>query len=132
MGIAGAGIATAVSQIVGGLFPLAYFFCPNTSLLRLTRPARDLRLLIKTCTNGSSELMTNVSLSLVNILYNYQLMRIASEDGIAAYGVIMYVNFIFMAVFFRICGGLCPIASYHYGAGNHRELQNIFKRVCFS
>ncbi len=130
-GIAGAGIATAVSQIVGGLFPLAYFFCPNTSLLRLTRPARDLHLLIKTCTNGSSELMTNVSLSLVNILYNYQLMRIASEDGIAAYGVIMYVNFIFMAVFLGYAVGCAPIASYHYGAGNHRELQNIFKKSLF-
>ena len=98
-GIAGAGIATAISQIVGGLFPLVYFARPNTSLLRLTKPAKELSILIKTCTNGSSELMTNVSLSLVNILYNYQLMRIAGEDGIAAYGVIMYVNFIFMAVF---------------------------------
>lgn len=127
-GIAGAGIATAISQIVGGLFPLIYFFRPNTSLLRLTKPAKELYILLKTCTNGSSELMTNVSLSLVNILYNYQLMRIAGEDGIAAYGVIMYVNFIFMAVFLGYAVGCAPIVSYHYGAGNHPELTNLLRK----
>ncbi len=127
-GIAGAGIATAISQIVGGLFPLVYFARPNTSLLRLTKPAKELSILIKTCTNGSSELMTNVSLSLVNILYNYQLMRIAGEDGIAAYGVIMYVNFIFMAVFIGYAVGCAPVVSYHYGAGNLPELKNLFQK----
>lgn len=130
-GIAGAGIATAISQIVGGLFPLVYFARPNTSLLRLTKPAKELSILIKTCTNGSSELMTNVSLSLVNILYNYQLMRIAGEDGIAAYGVIMYVNFIFMAVFFGYSIGSAPVIGYHYGAGNHKELKNLFRKSIF-
>lgn len=127
-GIAGAGIATAISQIIGGLFPLLYFFRPNTSLLGLTKPVFDLRILLKTCSNGSSELMTNVSLSLVNILYNYQLMQIAGEDGIAAYGVIMYVNFIFMAVFLGYSVGSAPIISFHYGAGNHKELNNLFKK----
>lgn len=127
-GIAGAGIATAISQIIGGLFPLLYFFRPNTSLLGLTKPVFDLRVLLKTCSNGSSELMTNVSLSLVNILYNYQLMQIAGEDGIAAYGVIMYVNFIFMAVFLGYSVGSAPIISFHYGAGNHKELNNLFKK----
>lgn len=127
-GIAGAGIATAISQIIGGLFPLLYFFRPNTSLLGLTKPVFDLRVLLKTCSNGSSELMTNVSLSLVNILYNYQLMQITGEDGIAAYGVIMYVNFIFMAVFLGYSVGSAPIISFHYGAGNHKELNNLFKK----
>lgn len=127
-GIAGAGIATVISQIVGGIIPLLYFFRPNTSLLRMTKPLLNFHILLKTCTNGSSELMTNVSLSLVNILYNYQLIRIAGEDGVAAYGVIMYVNFIFMAVFLGYSVGCAPIVSFHYGAGNHPELKNLFKK----
>lgn len=127
-GITGAGVATAISQIVGGLFPLFYFLRPNTSLLQLIKPAFAPAILLKACSNGSSELMTNVSLSLVNILYNYQLMRLASEDGVAAYGVIMYVNFIFMAIFFGYSVGSAPIISYHYGAGNQSELKNIFKK----
>ena len=127
-GIAGAGIATAVSQIVGGLFPLAYFFCPNTSLLRLTRPARDLHLLIKTCTNGSSELMSSVSASVVSILYNLQLMRFTGENGVAAYGVLMYVSMIFQGIFMGYSVGAAPVIGYHYGAENHVELKNLRRK----
>ena len=98
-GLAGAAVATALSQVVGGAIPMFYFARRNNSLLRLTKTGFYGKILFKTCTNGSSELMTNVSMSLVNILYNYQLMNIAGEDGVAAYGVIMYVNFIFAAIF---------------------------------
>ena len=127
-GIAGAGYATLISQVVGGILPLVYFIRKNSSLLRLTRPAWYGGVLLKTCLNGSSELMTNVSLSLVNILYNYQLMRLAGEDGVAAYGVIMYVNFIFIGVYVGYSIGSAPIVSFHYGAGNQPELQNVFKK----
>ena len=96
--------------------------------MRLTRPVWYGDVLLKTCLNGSSELMTNVSLSLVNILYNYQLMRLAGEDGVAAYGVIMYVNFIFIGVYVGYSIGSAPIVSFHYGAGNQPELQNVFKK----
>lgn len=126
-GIAGAAIATALSQIVGGIIPLIYFSRKNSSLLRLTKCNFDAKILLKTCTNGSSELMTNVSMSLVNILYNFQLMRFAGEDGLAAYGVIMYVIFIFVAIYIGFSIGSAPIIGYHYGAGNHSELKNLFK-----
>ena len=124
-GLVGAAVATAASQLVGGLAPLLYFARENDSLLRLTSFRMDWRALGKTCTNGSSELMTNLSMSLVNILYNFQLMRMIGEDGVAAYGVIMYVNFIFVAIFLGYAIGSAPIVGYHYGAENHSELKNL-------
>lgn len=127
-GIVGAAVATAVSQLVGGLVPLIYFYRPNTSRLKLVKTTVDARILLKTCTNGSSELMTTVSMSLVNILYNFQLMRYVGEDGIAAYGVIMYVSFIFAAIFIGYSIGSAPVVSYHYGAGNHEELKGLFRK----
>ncbi len=125
-GIIGAATATAISQFVGGIIPLIYFIIPNKSHLRLCRAKLNLNALGKACFNGSSELMTNVSLSLVNMLYNFQLIRFAGEDGVAAYGVIMYVNFIFIAVFLGYAIGTAPIVSYHYGAGNKAEMHNVY------
>lgn len=127
-GVAGAAIATILSQAVGGLTPAAYFLRKNDSLLRLVRPRFDGRVLWKTCTNGSSELMTNVSISLVNMLYNFQLIRFAGEDGVAAYGVIMYVNFIFIGVFQGYAIGSAPIVGYHFGARNQDELKSLFSK----
>ena len=127
-GLAGAAVATALSQFVGGIIPLIYFIAPNKSVLRLTKTEFDGASLFKTCTNGSSEMMSNVSMSLVNMLYNYQLMRFAGEDGVAAYGVIMYVTFIFISIFFGYAIGCAPIVSFHYGAENHAELKNISKK----
>ena len=128
-GLIGAAAATATSQAVGGLLPLFYFMNQkNNSLLRLTGWKWNGRVLLKACTNGSSELMTNLSLSLVNILYNFQLMRFAGEDGIAAYGVLMYVGFIFLSIFIGYSIGCAPIVSYHYGAGNKAELKNLFRK----
>ena len=127
-GIAGAAIATAMGQVVGGIVPILYFSRKNNSLLRLTSTSFYGRILLKMCTNGSSEMVTNLSSSIINILYNFQLMKLAGEDGIAAYGVIMYVNFIFMAVYFGYSIGSAPIISYHYGAANHHELKNLFRK----
>ena len=126
-GIAGAAVATSLSQCVGGLLPLLYFLGKwNRSELHLTRFRFDGRALGRICGNGSSELMTNLSMSLVNILYNYQLLRFAGEDGVAAYGVIMYAAFLFVAVFVGYAVGSAPIVSYHYGARNHREVHNLY------
>ena len=127
-GIVGAAAATAASQFIGGLIPLIYFFIPNTSRLRLVKTKINAGIMLKTCINGSSELMTNISMSLVNILYNFQLMRYIGEDGIAAYGVIMYVSFIFVAIFIGYSIGSAPVIGYHYGAGNHAELKGLFKK----
>lgn len=127
-GIAGAALATALGQVVGGIIPVIYFARRNDSLLRLTRAPFNGRILALTCANGSSEMVTNLSGSIVNILYNFQLMRMAGEDGVAAYGVIMYANFVFLAVFFGYSIGSAPIVSYHYGAGNHGELKNLFQK----
>lgn len=125
-GVVGAALATGISQFVGGLVPLVYFILPNKSLLHLGRAKWNMSALWKTCFNGSSELMTNLSISLVNMLYNFQLLRFAGEDGVAAYGVIMYVNFIFIAVFLGYAIGTAPIIGYHYGAGNKDEMKNVY------
>lgn len=127
-GIVGAAIATAASQLIGGFVPLIYFLRQNTSRLRLVKTRFNARILGKTCINGSSELMTNISMSLVNILYNFQLMRYIGEDGVAAYGIIMYVSFIFAAIFIGYSIGSAPIIGYHYGAGNHAELKGLFRK----
>ena len=128
LGLAGAATATALSQAVGGLLPVLYFARKNDSLLRLTRPRFHGRVLVKTCANGSSELMSNISSSVVNILYNFQLMRLAGEDGVAAYGAVMYVSFIFAAIFIGYAIGSAPVVSYHYGAGHTGELHSLLSK----
>ena len=127
-GLLGAALATAFSQIVGALIPLVYFLRPNDSPLRLTRPRFDFRALGKACYNGSSEMVSNLSTSLVGVLYNIQLMAIAQENGVSAYGVIMYVSFIFMAFFFGYSIAVTPVVGYHYGAENHAELKSLLKK----
>lgn len=127
-GLIGAAAATGISQVVGGLIPFVCFMKENSSALQLVPAKVNLAELGKTCFNGSSELMTNVSMSLVNMLYNLQLIRYAGEDGVAAYGVIMYVNFIFIAVFVGYAIGSAPIIGYNYGSGNKQEMQNVFKK----
>lgn len=127
-GLAGAAAASVISQAVGGLGPVVYFARPNSSLMRLTSARLDMRALGKACVNGSSELMSNVSASIVGMLYNAQLMRFAGEDGVAAYGVLMYVNMIFMAAFIGYSVGAAPIVGYHYGAGNQQELKSLLRK----
>lgn len=125
----GAAWATAISQCVGGFFSIGYFILPtNHSLLRLTRFEFDFRALIKTCTNGSSELMSNISMSLVSMIYNFQLMKLEGENGVAAYGVLMYVSMIFIAIFIGYSIGTAPIIGYNYGAGNHSELKSLLRK----
>ena len=127
-GIAGAAMASAMGQIVGGIVPLIYFFRKNSSSLQIRKPKWDGRALLRAYTNGVSELMSNISMSIVGMLYNAQLMRYAGEDGVAAYGTIMYVDFIFLAIFIGYATGVAPVISYHYGAGNKKELNNLLKR----
>ncbi|MGI5948607.1 MAG: MATE family efflux transporter [Lachnospiraceae bacterium] len=127
-GVAGAAIATGISQCVGGILPLIYFLRPNSSLLRLKKTRMEAGPLIKACVNGSSELMTNISSSIVSMLYNFQLIRFAGENGVAAYGVLMYVQFVFIAIFIGYAIGTAPIIGYHYGAGNHSELKSMLKK----
>ena len=131
-GLVGAAAATVTSQAVGGIIPLIYFLLPNKSPLRIIRPrmafVECLRTVGRVCINGSSELMTNVSMSVVSMLYNYQLMTMAGEDGIAAYGVMMYVGFVFVAVFIGFAIGSAPIVGFHYGAGNHGELKSLLRK----
>ncbi len=127
-GLEGAAAATAVSQCVGGVIPLVYFARPNSSLLRLGRTRFDGRALWKTCTNGVSELMSSISGSMVSMLYNAQLLKYAGEDGVAAYGVLMYVSLVFQAVFIGYAVGTAPVIGYHYGAQNHEELRGLRRR----
>lgn len=130
-GLAGAAAATAASQFIGGVFPLVYFARKNSSRLRLTRCRLELRPLGRICANGSSELMSNISMSLVSMLYNVQLMQYVGEDGIAAYGVLMYVSMIFQAIFIGYSVGTAPIVSYHYGAQNQEELKSLLRKAIF-
>lgn len=126
--LAGAAAATALSETVGGLVPLIYFGRENDSILRLGRCSFDGKAILKACTNGSSEFMSNISMSLVGMLYNIQLIRYAGEDGIAAYGVMMYVSMIFSAAFIGYSIGTAPIVGYHDGAKNYTELKALLRK----
>lgn len=127
-GVAGAAVATALGQCVGGLIPFVYFARKNSSKLSLVKTRLMGGALFHACTNGSSELVSNVSMSLVGMLYNLQLMKFAGENGVAAYGVIMYVNFIFIAIFLGYAYGSAPIVAFNYGARRTEELQNVLKK----
>ena len=127
-GVAGAAIATGLSQCVGGVLPLIYFLRPNDSLLRMRPTSLRLRPILQACGNGSSELMSNISSSLVGMLYNFQLMRLIGEDGVSAYGVLMYVQFIFVAIFIGYSIGCAPVVSFHFGAQNHGELKSLLRK----
>lgn len=128
LGVPGAAAATAISQSIGGIVPLVYFILPNKSKLRLGKTHMDMSAIVKACTNGASEFMTNISMSIVNMLYNWQLMRLLGTNGVAAYGVIMYVTFIFAAMFIGYSMGSAPITGYHYGAGNKDELKSLLHK----
>lgn len=126
--LAGAAIATAIAQMVGGLIPFLYFIRKNSSILRLGKTKYDGKALGKACMNGASEFMSNISMSLVGILYNMQLIKYAGENGIAAYGVMMYVSMIFAAAFVGYSVGTAPVVGYHYGAGNDEELKGLLRK----
>lgn len=128
LGVFGAAAATGISQVVGGVIPLVYFLRKNSSPLQLMRFRFDGAALLKSCVNGSSEMLTNLSMSLVNMLYNIQLMKIAGANGVAAYGIIMYVSFIFSGTYLGYSIGVAPIISFHYGADHRNELKNLFKK----
>ena len=127
-GITGAAVATVLSQLFGGIFPLIYYGRENSSFLRFVKGRFHGRDLLKICANGSSEMVNNVSLSVVSLFYNIQLIKYAGSDGIAAYGVMSYVNFLFTAVFWGYISGIAPIISFHYGAKNHPELKSLLKK----
>ena len=127
-GTAGAAVATVISQWIGGLIPLFFYSRENNSRLRLVKGPFRGRELLKICANGSSEMVNNVSISVVSLFYNIQLIAYAGSDGIAAYGIMNYVSFLFTAVFWGYISGVAPIISYHYGAENHRELHSLLKK----
>ena len=127
-GLEGAALATALGQVVGGVLPLVYFFSKNNSLLQLTRCRFDGKALLRCCVNGSSELMSNISMNLVGMLYNLQLMKYIGEDGVAAYGVLMYVSFVFISIFIGYAIGTAPIFGFHYGALNGKELRSLLTK----
>ncbi|MCI7262674.1 MAG: MATE family efflux transporter [Clostridiaceae bacterium] len=128
LGIAGAAWATVISQVLGGGIPFLYFLCPNSSRLRLASARWDFGVIIKSCGNGISEFLSNVSSSIIGFLYNLQLLHYAGEDGVSAYGVIMYVSFVFVAIYIGYSMGVAPIIGFHFGADNKKELQNVFKK----
>lgn len=128
LGLLGAALGTASTQILGGIIPLIYFSRKNSSLLGLGKTKFYGKVLLKTCTNGASELVTNITLSLVSILYNLQMIKIAGELGVNAYGIVMYVAFIIIAIYMGYTVGIAPVIGYNYGAQNIAELQNVFKK----
>jgi len=128
LGCVGAAIATGISQCVGGLVPLGYFMCENGTHYRLVKTKFEMKIIAKACSNGLSEMVMNTSLSLVNMLYNYQLLKIIGPDGVIAYGIITYVSYIFVSIFLGYSIGSAPIVSFNYGAKNTDEIQNLFKR----
>ena len=128
LGVWGAALATGISQMIGGIIPLVYFISKNNSPLRLVKTKFESKPIISSCINGSSEMLTNLSMSLVNMLYNIQLMKLVGADGVVAYGIIMYISFVFSSTYLGYSIGVAPIIGYHYGAGNKDELKNLFKK----
>lgn len=128
MGIFGAALATGLSWIVGGFVPLLFFLSKNSTPLRLGKPEWNLRHIGQSCFNGSSEMVTNLSMSVITVLYNYELMKLIGENGVVAYGILQYISFVFAGAFLGYSMGVAPIVSYHYGAGNHSELKNLLKK----
>ncbi len=126
--LAGAAVATAMSQVAGGFIPILYFSRKNSRILKLGKTGFDGKAIVKACANGSSEFMSNISMNVVGILYNMQLMKYAGENGIAAYGVMMYVGLIFAATFIGYSFGIAPVVSYHYGARNKKELRGLLHK----
>ena len=129
-GINGAAAATVISEYLGGGIPLIYFSLKNSSRLRIRRFKPDIKALLKVMGNGSSELMSNISSSVVGMLFNIQLLKYAGENGVAAYGVLMYVNFVFISMFIGYSVGIAPVISYNFGADNKKELKGLFKKYC--
>ena len=127
-GVAGAALATGLSEVVGGIVPLLYFLRSNDSLLRLVRTKLEIRPIGKACVNGSSEMVSSVTASVVGILYNFQLIKYAGQNGVASYGVLLYLQFVFAAIFIGYSMGIAPVVSYHYGAENDGELKNLLKK----
>ncbi|MCM1061748.1 MAG: MATE family efflux transporter [Eubacterium sp.] len=127
-GVVGAALATGLSQCVGAAIPLIYFLRPNTGLLKLVKTKLEAKPILKACANGSSEMVSNATSAVIGILYNFQLLKYAGENGVASYGVLMYVQFIFAAIFIGYSMGSAPIISYHYGASNHDELKNLLRK----
>ena len=128
LGILGAALATGISQLVGGMIPFIYFVSQNNSSLRFKKAKFEGKAILQTCVNGSSEMLTNLSMSLVNVFFNMQLMKYAGPDGVVAYGVIMYIGFIFIGTYLGYSIGTAPIVSYHYGAENIDELKSLLKK----
>ncbi len=127
-GLVGAALATTISLCVGGIVPLFFFGRKNSSLLQLIKTKYDGQALLKTITNGSSEFVNHISMSIVGVLFNMQLLKYAGVNGVAAYGVIMYVNMIFLSVYLGYAVGAAPIISYHFGAQNYDELKSLLKK----
>jgi len=128
MGIAGAALATGISQFIGAVVPIFYFGIKKDLIIKLGKPIFKIKPIIQGCVNGISELVTNISASIVSIIYNYQLLALAGQDGVSSYGVILYIQFIFLAIYFGYSMGTAPIIGFNYGANNKNELQNIYKK----
>lgn len=128
MGVLGAALATGISQVIGVIIPIVYFVTKKNKILQFTKTKFELKPILQSCANGSSEMLTNISMSLVNILFNAQLMKYAGSDGVVAFGIIMYVGFIFSGTYLGYSIGTAPIIGYHYGAENKDELKNLLKR----
>lgn len=126
-GLGGAAAATVISEMVGGIIPFVYFFMPTSSIIHLGKTHMDGKAVLKACTNGSSEFLSNCATSIVGMLYNLQLMKYLGDNGVAAYGVIMYINFIFVGIYFGYTMAMAPVIGYNYGAQNHKELKNLFR-----
>jgi len=126
--LSGAAIATALGQLVGGGVPLIYFFRKNGSILRLGKTRFDGKALFKATTNGVSELVNSAAMSIVGMVMNVQLLKYAGENGVAAYGVMMYVSMIFSGVFIGYSIGTAPVFGFHLGAQNRAELHNLLKK----
>lgn len=126
MGMAGAAMASVAGMMIGGLVPLTVFF-NKKSLIHFEKPVWEGREFLKALGNGSSEMVSNLASAVTTTLFNLQMMALIGEKGVAAISAILYLQFIFLAVFFGFVSGISPVVSYNYGAGNKTNIHRTFK-----
>ena len=125
-------LATVVSQFVGGITPFVFFVRSKSTTLRFGRPHMPMSLLGPVFANGVSEFVSEIFHPLASVMYNYKLMELTGLNGVAAYGVLMNVGFLFGSVFLGFAVGSAPLFTYKYEREDHDELHSLFIKSTIS
>ena len=130
MGIKGAAIGTGIGYMIPSIIGTV-FFLMKRSELHFCKPNMDASVLLKSCSNGVSELVSQCSAAVTTFLFNVTMMKLLGEDGVAAITVLIYSQFLLTTLYIGFSMGTAPVVSYNYGSGNVKQLKKTV-RICFS